>query len=156
MLSGRSGRATPPNGSASSVAIIGGDPTGVELAGAVTELSRYTLARDVRSINPAGARINLVAAEQWPLSGFSEQGLIARAGPPLVVRTDEVSICSPIPPSPGRHGRCGAHYVGLDAHEIPWRYYGRPRHSPPHWREHRTALDELVGLVSPREASVGR
>src|SRR5205814_9108437 len=32
-------------------AIVGGGPTGVELAGAIAEMSRFTLARDFRSIN---------------------------------------------------------------------------------------------------------
>src|SRR5262245_29027189 len=32
-------------------AIVGGGPTGVELAGAIGEMSRYTLAKDFRSIN---------------------------------------------------------------------------------------------------------
>ena len=36
-------------------AIIGGGPTGVELAGALAELSRATLARDFRRINPSGS-----------------------------------------------------------------------------------------------------
>jgi NADH dehydrogenase len=40
--------------------IIGGGPTGVELAGAVAELSRYTLERNFRNIDPASARILLV------------------------------------------------------------------------------------------------
>ena len=55
-----------------SVAIIGGGPTGVELAGAIAELSRYTLARDFRSINPKATRITLVEAGPRLLSGFSE------------------------------------------------------------------------------------
>ena len=55
-----------------SVAIIGGGPTGVELAGAIAELSRYTLARDFRNINLKAARITLVEAGPWLLSGFSE------------------------------------------------------------------------------------
>ncbi|MBK8210188.1 MAG: NAD(P)/FAD-dependent oxidoreductase [Rhodospirillales bacterium] len=55
-----------------SVAIIGGGPTGVELAGAIAELSRYTLARDFRSINPAAAKITLVEAGPRLLPGFSE------------------------------------------------------------------------------------
>ncbi len=32
--------------------VVGGGPTGVELAGAIGEMSRYTLARDFRSIDP--------------------------------------------------------------------------------------------------------
>jgi NADH dehydrogenase len=40
--------------------IIGGGPTGVEMAGAVGELARYTLRRNFRSIDPAQARILLL------------------------------------------------------------------------------------------------
>jgi NADH:ubiquinone reductase (H+-translocating) len=54
------------------VAIIGGGPTGVELAGAIAELSHYTLARDFRSINPKATTITLVEAGPRLLSGFSE------------------------------------------------------------------------------------
>jgi NADH dehydrogenase len=32
--------------------VIGGGPTGVELAGAIAELASYVLARDFRAINP--------------------------------------------------------------------------------------------------------
>ncbi|TFL16260.1 NAD(P)/FAD-dependent oxidoreductase [Jannaschia formosa] len=56
-----------------SVAIIGGGPTGVELAGAIAELSRYTLARDFRSIDPQATRITLVEAGPRLLSAFSEE-----------------------------------------------------------------------------------
>ncbi|MGH7433526.1 MAG: NAD(P)/FAD-dependent oxidoreductase [Candidatus Methylomirabilales bacterium] len=40
--------------------IVGGGPTGVELAGAVGEIARHTLTRDFRAIDPADARIVLV------------------------------------------------------------------------------------------------
>jgi NADH:ubiquinone reductase (H+-translocating) len=40
--------------------IVGGGPTGVELAGAIAEISRDTLKKDFRSINPADARIFLI------------------------------------------------------------------------------------------------
>jgi NADH dehydrogenase len=40
--------------------VIGGGPTGVELAGALAEVSRHTLARDFRRIDPAQARIMLL------------------------------------------------------------------------------------------------
>lgn len=42
--------------------IVGGGPTGVELAGAITEIARHTIARDFRSIDPAQARVILVEA----------------------------------------------------------------------------------------------
>src|SRR5690606_26399255 len=40
--------------------IVGGGPTGVEMAGAVAELARYTLAREFRRIDPRAARILLI------------------------------------------------------------------------------------------------
>jgi NADH dehydrogenase len=40
--------------------IVGGGPTGVELAGAIAEISRDTLKKDFRSINPADANIFLL------------------------------------------------------------------------------------------------
>jgi len=40
--------------------VIGAGATGVELAGAVAELARYTLPREFRSIDPRGARVVLV------------------------------------------------------------------------------------------------
>jgi NADH dehydrogenase len=43
--------------------IVGGGPTGVELAGAICELSRDTLRHDFRSIDPADARVLLIEAD---------------------------------------------------------------------------------------------
>ena len=51
--------------------IIGGGPTGVELAGAIAELAKAALARDFRRIDPTTARIVLVEAESRLLSGFA-------------------------------------------------------------------------------------
>jgi NADH dehydrogenase len=50
--------------------IIGGGPTGVELAGALAELAKKALARDFRRIDPATARIILIEAEPRLLSAF--------------------------------------------------------------------------------------
>ena len=58
--------------------VIGGGPTGVEMAGAIAEISRYTLAKDFRHIDPASARVILVEGEQRVLSSFPED-LSARA-----------------------------------------------------------------------------
>jgi NADH dehydrogenase len=52
--------------------IIGGGPTGVEMAGAIAEIARYTLERDFRHIDPSSARIILVEGEQRVISGFPE------------------------------------------------------------------------------------
>jgi NADH dehydrogenase len=53
--------------------IVGAGPTGVELAGAIGEMSRYTLARDFRSINAASAKVILIEAGPRILPSFSEQ-----------------------------------------------------------------------------------
>jgi NADH:ubiquinone reductase (H+-translocating) len=55
------------------VAIIGGGPTGVELAGAVAELSRYTLAQDFRRISTETTRIKLIEAGPRLLPAFSDE-----------------------------------------------------------------------------------
>lgn len=52
--------------------IVGGGPTGVELAGAIGEMSRYTLAKDFRSINSKSARVILLEAGPRVLPSFSE------------------------------------------------------------------------------------
>jgi NADH dehydrogenase len=54
-------------------AIIGGGPTGVEMAGAIAEISRYTLAKDFHHINPSDARVILVEGSDRILSGFPEK-----------------------------------------------------------------------------------
>ncbi len=56
-----------------SLTIVGGGPTGVELAGSLAELSRHTLVRDFRNIRPEHARITLVEAGPRLLSGFSDE-----------------------------------------------------------------------------------
>jgi NADH dehydrogenase len=53
--------------------VVGGGPTGVELAGALGEIARDTLRRDFRAINPADARILLVEAMDRILPTFVEQ-----------------------------------------------------------------------------------
>ncbi|MBL8265058.1 MAG: NAD(P)/FAD-dependent oxidoreductase [Steroidobacter sp.] len=58
--------------------VIGGGPTGVELAGAIGEMSRYTLARDFRSIDPRQTRVILVEAGPRILTSFDDR-LAARA-----------------------------------------------------------------------------
>jgi NADH:ubiquinone reductase (H+-translocating) len=50
--------------------IIGGGPTGVELAGALAELAKAALARDFRRIDPTTARIVLVEAGPRLLPSF--------------------------------------------------------------------------------------
>lgn len=52
--------------------IIGGGPTGVEMAGAIAEIARYTLAKDFLHIDPSSARVILVEGEPRVLAAFPE------------------------------------------------------------------------------------
>jgi len=52
--------------------IIGGGPTGVEMAGAIAEIARHTLARDFRHIDPSSARVVLIEGEPQVLAAFPE------------------------------------------------------------------------------------
>jgi NADH:ubiquinone reductase (H+-translocating) len=52
--------------------VIGGGPTGVELAGAIAELSRTVLAREFRRIDPGHARVILIEAGPRILPSFDE------------------------------------------------------------------------------------
>lgn len=52
--------------------IVGGGPTGVEMAGAIAEIARYTLAKDFRHIDPSQSRVILVEGEPRVLAAFPE------------------------------------------------------------------------------------
>jgi NADH dehydrogenase len=52
--------------------IVGGGPTGVEMAGAVGELARQTLRQDFRVINPRQSRILLAEAQDRILPSYPE------------------------------------------------------------------------------------
>jgi NADH:quinone reductase (non-electrogenic) len=95
--------------------IVGGGPTGVELSGAIAEISRDTLRKDFRSINTADASIYLIEGEHrvlpgWPpklstaaenalkklgvqvredtfVTGIDEQGVTLKSGEKIAART---------------------------------------------------------------------
>ncbi|HEV7383718.1 MAG TPA: NAD(P)/FAD-dependent oxidoreductase, partial [Phenylobacterium sp.] len=69
------GKATPE---LTTFVIVGGGPTGVELAGAIAEIARDALKSEFRHIDPAMARIVLVEAGPRILPSFPE-GLAANA-----------------------------------------------------------------------------
>jgi NADH dehydrogenase len=66
--------------------VVGGGPTGVEMAGAIAEMARHTLRRDFRTIDPAAARVLLVEAGPRVLPAFPErlsakaEGQLAKLG----------------------------------------------------------------------------
>jgi NADH dehydrogenase len=50
--------------------VVGGGPSGVELAGSIAELARHTLAKDFRHIDPTSATVILLEAGPGLLSAF--------------------------------------------------------------------------------------
>jgi NADH dehydrogenase len=59
--------------------VVGGGPTGVELAGAIGEMSRFTLAKDFRNIDARQARVILLEAGPRILPMFSERQAVRAA-----------------------------------------------------------------------------
>jgi NADH dehydrogenase len=55
-----------------SFAIVGGGPTGVELAGTLAEIAHHTLRREFRHIDPASAKVRLIEGGPRVLSSFPE------------------------------------------------------------------------------------
>jgi NADH dehydrogenase len=81
--------------------IIGGGPTGVEMAGAIAEVARQTLARDFRRIDPRTARIVLIEGGPRLLPTFSEQHS-SYARDTLVAMGVDVMTSSPVLECDGR------------------------------------------------------
>jgi NADH dehydrogenase len=79
--------------------LVGGGPTGVELAGAIAEISRDTLKKDFRSINPADANIFLIEGTDRLLPTY----------PPRLSRAAEKALTDL-----GVHTRTGAMVTGID------------------------------------------
>ncbi len=71
--------------------IVGGGPTGVELAGALRELARFVLASDFRAIDPASARVVLLEGGRDILSAFPPD-LVAAARRQLAALGVEVHV----------------------------------------------------------------
>ncbi|WP_257387217.1 NAD(P)/FAD-dependent oxidoreductase [Tahibacter caeni] len=62
--------------------VIGGGPTGVELAGTLAEIARHTLRREFRRVDPAAARVLLVEAGPRVLAALPD-ALSAKAAAQL-------------------------------------------------------------------------
>lgn len=71
--------------------VIGGGPTGVELAGAISEVARQTLKREFRNIDPRNARILLLEAGPRILGAYPEE-LSAYAARALAKKGVEVRV----------------------------------------------------------------
>ncbi len=97
--------------------VIGGGPTGVELAGALAEISRQSLARDFRHFDPSSARIILVEGGPTLLSSFPEP--LRRAALADLQRLGvEVRINSVVTNVVDGRVTMGTDY--LDAHTVLW------------------------------------
>jgi NADH:ubiquinone reductase (H+-translocating) len=75
--------------------LVGGGPTGVEMAGAIADMARNTLAPDFRRIDPARARVVLLEAAPRLLGGMPEC-LAAYAKQALERRGVEVRLNCPV------------------------------------------------------------
>jgi NADH dehydrogenase len=84
-------------------AIVGGGPTGVELAGAIADLSRNVLARDFHHLDPAETRVVVIERAPRLLTTFSER-LAASAAQQLGELGIEI--------------RCGVEVTSIDAHGV--------------------------------------
>lgn len=86
-------------------------------------------------------------------SELDEQGLqtaaLSRVAPLALVSLREVTVCSPFHPHLPELGRCGAHFVGLNARHIAWDYYDRPADAwmTEHWQRHRAELYRRTGAA---------
>jgi NADH dehydrogenase len=78
--------------------VVGGGPTGVEMAGQIGEMARHTLRRGFRAIDPRQARIVLVESGEHVLSTFppslaaKAQRALAQLGVTTMLRTAVVGI----------------------------------------------------------------
>jgi NADH:quinone reductase (non-electrogenic) len=75
--------------------VVGGGPTGVELAGAIAEIARQVLVRDFRAIDPREAKVLLIEAGPRVLPAYPEV-LSAKAAAALVKLGVEVLTDSPV------------------------------------------------------------
>jgi len=79
-------------------AIVGGGPTGVELAGTLAEIARHTLRNEFRRIDPAEAKVRLIEASPRVLAAFPEslsekaRAQLAKLGVDVVTGTPVADI----------------------------------------------------------------
>ena len=83
--------------------VIGGGPTGVELAGAIAELARFVLGKEFRSIDPRESKVTLIEAGERILPSFA-----ASLAQSAVEQLHEL----------GAEVRTGARVVTIDEHGV--------------------------------------
>jgi NADH dehydrogenase FAD-containing subunit/uncharacterized membrane protein YphA (DoxX/SURF4 family) len=97
--------------------IVGGGPTGVELAGAIAELARHGLTREFRMFDPATARIVLVQAADRVLPTFPPS-LSAAAKRSLAALGVEVLTSREVKALDGRGADVGGEWIA--ARTVLW------------------------------------
>ena len=110
-----------------------------------------------------GQRLQAILAEQTERldSELDEQGLqvaaVTRECRYGVVEVDEVAICSPFPHHRQHLGRCGAHFVGLNAWQLPWQWQGRAASAwtREFWLQQRDTIAQRVGVPEAMPANHG-
>lgn len=98
-------------------AIVGGGPTGVELAGTLAEIARHTLKNEFRNINPSDARVRLIEAGPRVLSSFPED-LSEKAKQQLQKLGVEVSTGVPVTDINASGYRLGEEFI--PARTVVW------------------------------------
>jgi NADH dehydrogenase len=104
-------------------AVIGGGPTGVEMCGAIAELSRYVLSKDFREADVRGAKVVLIEAGHRILPSFPEDlahsavEQLAELGVEVMTGRRVIAI-----------DRRGVTFEGDDADELPGLGKGREEH----------------------------
>ena len=91
--------------------VIGGGPTGVEMAGAIAELAHVALRHDFRTIDPRDARIMLVESSSRVLASFPPV-LSAAALAALNKLEVEVRLGTPV-------SSCNEHGITVGSERIP-------------------------------------
>jgi hypothetical protein len=85
-------------------------------------------------------------------SELDEQGLqvaaLSRWRRTLAVPIQDVTICSPFPPHLPFLGKCGVHFVGLNARELPWNVNGRgaSEMTRENWNRFKREISQCLGL----------
>jgi NADH:ubiquinone reductase (H+-translocating) len=92
--------------------VVGGGPTGVEMAGAIAEIARFSLARDFRHIDTRDAKVILIEAGTQLLGAFPDRlsrhalrdlerlGVQVRFGKPVTaIASDAVTVGDEIIPA---------------------------------------------------------
>jgi NADH dehydrogenase len=120
--------------------IVGGGPTGVELAGALAEIARQSLRTDFRRIHPESAHILLLEGSPHLLSAFPES--LRQAARRSLERL-------------GVDVRTSAQVVGVDGDGVLWRSSSAEASSPAQRISAETILWAAGVAASPLAKSLG-